>query len=77
MTWLALSLRKLTDPALAAKFHRLAREIADRNEEAKANPPPPAIDHAKPIKVSGRLRPYIDRIAAEMAAAQAEEDIGA
>lgn len=74
MTWHTLEGRRLTDPGLAEKFRRVAREIEARNAEAKANPPPPTYDNTKPPVISKNLRPIIAKIAAELQAAQVTED---
>lgn len=58
------------------RLKRLRDELAARHAEAKENPPPPEIDHSQPIKISLRLKPYIDKIAADRADAQKRESGG-
>ena len=70
MAWHTLDGKSL----LGERFRRLRDEISARNAEAKANPPPPKFDHSTAPKISPRLRPYLDKIVADMAEAQAEEE---
>lgn len=62
MTWHTLDGK----PLIGERLKRLAREVAARKEEAKSNPPAPKYDHSKPPLISPALKPYIDKIAADL-----------
>ena len=70
MAWHTLDCK----PVIGEHFRKLRDEITARNSEAKANPPAPKFDHSTAPEISPRLRPYLDKIVADMAEAQAEEE---
>jgi len=73
MTWQTLDGQK---PFVAEHFRRLRDELAARNAEAVANPPPMKFDHTKPPVIGRSLRIYLDKLKVETAEAERLEADG-
>jgi len=73
MTWHACDGRRLEDLEVAEKLKRLSAEIAARNGEEKAHPKQGYVWRDVVIP-SPRLKPYIDKLANDIAMVQQLEE---